>query len=72
MNNDTLRNTCSHQFYDVRHIDQFVYCWPVAPYVDPNGPNDGEPRRHMQYGQTYRCRCGVETTPNRPLRAGHE
>jgi hypothetical protein len=46
-------------YKDVRFIRQFVFNWPVAPYVDPATPLDGQPRRHMQRGQEYECiECG--------------
>jgi hypothetical protein len=51
----TPHQACSHVWKDRRFIHQFVYNWPVAPHIDPSTPLDGEPRRHMQYGQEYEC-----------------
>jgi len=47
--------TCSHQWRDLRLVDQTVQILPLAPSLDPLLPLDGKPRKHMQYGETYRC-----------------
>lgn len=57
---------CSHVWKDQRFMQQFVFNWPVSPWIDPALQLDGKPRRHMQYGQTYECQnCHDVLTPRR-------
>lgn len=66
-------NTCSHVWKDRRFIHQFVYNWPIAPYVEPDAPRDGQPRKHMQYGQVYECQnCRIPLYVGEPLQCGDD
>jgi hypothetical protein len=53
------KKICSHDWRDIRYVEQLVYNWSIAPYMSLR--TDGQPDKFMQYGQTYQCSKCKET-----------